>query len=990
MTSLIRTLFYISLVSLAVTGCSGSKNSSSSKPAVVNKINGYVGASNIINATIYAVPMDVQGQPSLKEGEEQGYAGGVASSNPRAYFEVGLTEQQSTKPVIFIANAKKEGATKQRCELTNNCRAPSQAAYGQTYPLADDFKLNAVVSSVGDNSRININWITHLASDMAYTTYIDEDGVLTSPPSYEDDFTDQPDKPVEGMFTPYTVERGNIWLSRQFDLPDIISMQPIAPSALSETKDLETNRRQQGIRYGALLAAGQSLANAASKTDAAWLTAVVKQQRDNQGQLYVNHASEFSKCGLYTAAVDVLDKNLSKSLALDSAVKTDAQSVLNKLTEDKTDDCSKPENKEVLTEIEVSIDEIKGWVDSFKQAKQFVDDLNKRILNMRCDNDKEGFFDCNYVVRTKEYYKDLEDLYHSNRTKLDGALHQMRDDVETFIDCLNGNGGAGICTDNEYTNNDLTYRLVPLEETAVEEGKTKKYFAFDFRVTGTKEINNDVSVTFNSPKTVDKEGAARDPEVDEYNFLRVVYQGKEAYKVPAKLAFEDANGDAPSEGVEPLGFDFNFPSIELKAKSTGQAFNLYLAAKLIGVKPLLENTKAMHYNLTELGLGLNVQGDVLGEIIEEGKEIELKNTAEFTFNAKFNNAADFYAKTLWPAKADYFTTEAGVSAPETLSDLFEFRLVQDKDILISSSTDDSGNVTDKKSGQADYFELTVDGIGTNRYEVFKIEKKKVLRNCSVTGTTEEEKENGKICTSTETVKDDFDIIKDLVNSEQKYFENFAITGYGTYKPEIKQNISWDKPTSLKGEWDGKLQAQFAQGVTNAEMRIAQEFANALPDGKAERVPAAILVVKGNKKTATSWEIAVSMGYNYQYLVDVLPSGKDVESLYLSYFVNEYNNAEGDKSYINELGSLSLLRKGTELLGTDAIANATIGGRVDYEIDPSNPGGKGCGYTNLGAVDKTCNTIAYLTVRGKLVGTLRKEKGLYVMRYSDGTFSILGI
>lgn len=1017
-----RTLLLISIVGFVMAGCSGSSNSSSRKPVEANKINGYVGTSNITNAIIYAVPIDEQGQPRLKEGDAGAYAGRVASSDSRAYFEVGVEEDVSHRPVIFIANAKDDDKTQLRCELTTGCQLPSKADHRSAYPLGDEFKLNAAVSSVGDNSRININWITHLAADMAYTSYIDEDGNPSTLPNTSKDCqqenssfdcpSSKPSEPVEGMFTPYTVERGNIWLSKQFDFNDldIISLRPIAPSELNESEGLETIRREHGIRYGALLAGGQKLANEAGQTDAEWLTVMVNQQRENQGQLYFNHTSEFSKCSLYTAATDVLDNNIKQSLALNADVKTDANSALEKLKTHKNGFCQE-DNKGKLTQIEVSIEEIEKWVNKFEQAKEFVDDLNARILNMRCDDSTgEGFFDCGYVKRTQGYYKELEALYHTHQADLDGALHQMRGDVEAFIACLSGDAcasGKFNAKQKTYTINDLTYTLAPVEETLVKkEGQPDKYFAFDFRVTGTIEnINEEIDITFNPPK-VNKDEPDKEPELDEHNFLRVVYQGDsqggEAYEVPAKLAFEDVNGNAPKEDddVEPLGFDFNFPNIELKAQSTQQDFKLYFSAKLIGVTPLLDDEKAMHYNLTEIGLGLNVQGDVLGEIVEENRNtgkhetVELKDTAEFTFNASFNNAADFYAKSLWPSADDYFTTESGVTA-ENKPDLFEYLLARDEMILISSSTDDDGEITSKVEGEADYFELKVKGIGINRYEIFQNDKKKVLRNCSVSDTgTEREKENSKVCTSAETVPDDFDLIDDLIYSDNKYFENFAIPGYGSYKPEIPEGIKWKGGSiPLEGEWDGELVAEFAQGISKAEMRIAQEFVDEYEEKgeeKVKRAPAAILVVKGNKKTDTSWEIAISMGYNYEYLVDVLPSGKDVESLYLSYFVNEYND-DNDKSYINELGSLSILRQGTELLGKDAIANATIGSNVDYEIDTDeNSSASGCGYTNLGAVDKTCSAIAYLSVRGDLVGTLREENGLYVMRYSDGTFSILGI
>src|SRR5690554_3570552 len=404
----IRTLLYISIFGLLVTGCSPSSNSNSNKPAVVNKINGYVGASNIFKSTVFAAPVDVQGQPGFGEDEQGNPIGDRAISNTRAYYQLSLTEQESARPVVFIANAQPNGETTQRCELVGGCK--DGTAYANGYPLLgsdapedERFRLNAEVGSVGNNSRVNINWITHLAADIAYTTYIDEDGNLTNPPSFENDFTDRPTVPVEGMFTPYTIERGNIWLSKQFGLGDIISVRPIAPSALNESSELTDGLREQGIRYGALLAAGQQLAKDASITDVEWVSSVIDQQRKQHGQLYLKAgADEFSMCKLYGAAESVLASNLKQQKTLSAAVRLAAQEQQAKFKDEKEFACDA--DSYAPTEVEVDISVIEGWVDSFKQAKNFIDDLNKRILNMRCDAlhadgsaNLEGFFDCDYV-----------------------------------------------------------------------------------------------------------------------------------------------------------------------------------------------------------------------------------------------------------------------------------------------------------------------------------------------------------------------------------------------------------------------------------------------------------------------------------------------------------------------------------------------------------------------------------------------------------------
>lgn len=965
MTLSIRTLIYITLLGLIVTGCSGSKNTNSRKPVTVNKVNGYVGASNIAGAKIYAVPVDVQGQPTVAEDDGSAYAGSMTTSDAKAYYVVGLDELQSQKPLIFIANALSDNMTTQRCELTDNCNH-NNAAYGAGYPLGNEFKLNAVVSSVGDNSRVNINWITHLASDIAYTTYIDEDGINR----------EKPNKAVDGMFTPFTIERGNIWLTKQFDIADIISIRPIAPSALSETQDLETNLRQQGIRYGALLAAGQKLANDAGQTDALWLSTVVNQQRGLHGQLYLNNGpTDFSLCTLYEAAEYVLGSNITRTPALASGIKADANSALSELTLKKAAACALPIG--TPTNISVNIDEIKGWVDSFKQAKEFVNDLNARILNMRCDDTaSEGFFDCDYVARTKTYYKGLEDLYKANKPELIGALHAMRTDVENFITCLNN----GSCTNNTYVENGLIYTMVPLAETATNDGR---YFAFDFRISGVRTIASGITLTFEDP-IIDPKKAR---ETNEYNMLRVVYQGDQPpYSVPAVLAFDGGDGMTPATGVEPLGFDFNFPNVGLRSNSPEQDFKLNFNVKLIGVKPFLDTDKAMHYNLTEVGLSLNVQGVKLGDIIEESKTVELKDTAKLLFKSKFSNAADFYASSLWPDKDDYFTTVSGTASLATVPNLFKYSIQQGKEVLVSSSSpNEQGQVAEVKA-YADYFELEVLGVGTNRYEKYQQGDKFVLRNCSIdeTATTDDEKEKRKVCTSAEEIAAGFDLINDLIYSDKKYLENFAIPGYGSYKPNIQPGIQWGDV----GFWEGTLVAEFAQGIAAAELRIIQEFVD-VNNGVAKRAPYAILKINGSKKTDTSWEVAVSMGYKYDYLVDVLPMGKNAQSFYFSYFVNDYLAADGTTKKINELGSLSIIREGTKLFGLQngETVNATLASRVDYAVNPSSV--NGCGYTNSASKADNCNAIAYLTVRGKLVGTLRKEKSVYVMRYSDGTYSILG-
>src|SRR5690554_8131618 len=186
-------------------------------------------------------------------------------------------------------------------------------------------------------------------------------------------------------------------------------------------------------------------------SDSAWVTSVVNQQRELQGQLYINHQDKFSMCKLYEAAETVLNDNLKRQTGLSADVSASATNALAELKDERDDACS-ANNLGDKTKIKVEADEIKGWADSFKQAKEFVEDLNSRFLNMRCDNPdttKEGFFDCDYVNVTQDYYNNLESFYKNNKADLTIALHAMRADIEDFIRCLNEIGRAS-CRERVY------------------------------------------------------------------------------------------------------------------------------------------------------------------------------------------------------------------------------------------------------------------------------------------------------------------------------------------------------------------------------------------------------------------------------------------------------------------------------------------------------------------------------------------------------------
>src|SRR5690606_31052188 len=100
------------------------------------------------------------------------------------------------------------------------------------------------------------------------------------------------------------------------------------------------------------------------------------------GQLYLNHDTEFSLCRLYGAAAEVLQSNRDQAGSAAPAAAEAAQQASNS----RRDELCTEANKNQISKIQVSASEINGWVDRFKQAEEFLTDLNQRLLNFSGDD----------------------------------------------------------------------------------------------------------------------------------------------------------------------------------------------------------------------------------------------------------------------------------------------------------------------------------------------------------------------------------------------------------------------------------------------------------------------------------------------------------------------------------------------------------------------------------------------------------------------------
>src|SRR5690606_25263926 len=266
---------------------------------------------------------------------------------------------------------------------------------------------------------------------------------------------------------------------------------------------------------------------------------------------------------------------------------------------------------------------------------------------------------------------------------LDIAVENLRDHALDFIRCLNGAacvGGNFNPTAKTYTTTDGRLTLTVKGVLVGLDGEVAGQFnAFDVEITGTQTVNyvngNGESQTLSvAYKTVKNAGTNTESKAR----LRLVYN--DAYEKPPLTAVDNGSGTftLPAGYTEALGFDLEWPLVEITFNDEQETLDFYLAAKLIGVKDALEPTSLYHYNLTELSLRTRVQGEKLGSFNEQGVSGDLRNQAELTFSLKPNNAANYYSPTPWPRSADYFQAREGFvadpDAPVIEPNLFSYRL----------------------------------------------------------------------------------------------------------------------------------------------------------------------------------------------------------------------------------------------------------------------------------------------------------------------------
>ena len=204
---------------------------------------------------------------------------------------------------------------------------------------------------------------------------------------------------------------------------------------------------------------------------------------------------------------------------------------------------------------------------------------------------------------------------------------------------------------------------------------------------------------------------------------------------------------------------------------------------------------------------------------------------------------------------------------------------------------------------------------------------------------------------------------------------------------------------------GVIEKTIVLGVDSMRLQYQPELVNKAQDAY---LPETILDISLVWRTHELIDVNIFLAFDAESKYEnpngsglpYLAIGDNSESYSIAYRTNADGSEEGEftfywsgVTYIEGQDSLVLQKTTDENLKEDVAVK--IGSNVSYKTSKKNVtvSEENCGFFSRGESTDTgieCDAIAYLTYRGLVTGSIREERdGVYVIRYIDGSWQILG-
>ncbi len=981
---MVHKLTSVILIGLLLQACSG--NSSSTR-TVSNEeeevgVSGRVGAA-IWGSRISATPINNEGGPVriINDSGNAVFDGAAAQSEQSGNYEITIDKEVVGDSLVFIAT-NDNGVVGYRCEEPSGC---GTLTYNTYVNIPGDLDIRAGVGEVAADMVINVNWVTDVASSMARTVYID---AVTNGLSADDrqDISqavlDDVDTAKTGVYNEYTIELANLHVSELFGISDIIFVTPVGPSQMT-TSTLSGGPLVEGLYFGSIVAALPHIAVEQSTDYMTLLTEITDDVLSRKGQLLQKSSisSDVTLHKILSTAAEILQANISYYNGQGARVPEEANTALDRLN-------AKASGLVVGQETNVEVDvpsTLASWGTNVEKAKDFIVDLTEAIKNFWAeDPEKSSFVDAEHARRMDAYYRAHENLYKQvvsdsliGNDVQEGVLSELLAGAEVLIACQFGDGDCspadssyviqadGNDDDDFNSNSVMINNTLELIMRPVGDEGDSGYTEFDFIIdTENNELTKGGTTYIWQPDVISDGSFSVQP------YLRLFYE--EEYTTPPSL-----------DAVEPSQIAVIWPLVSFDQLISGagsdsgeHTIRVLLEANLVAVKdPLIPSSEVRYNPLTVVFWVRSINSD---ENNISAMISQLRTTFPYSY----------YPETKWPGAAEFF--KARSDAPALIDDMV-VSLYQSQEVLSSGTVVD---VFDKEIIGEEF----ISRIRLYPYDSTEGSTRSQACDVSIEGASRVVQQCSEPLDFAGEVLID-DLIKNNFDAGVLTSETIAANGNYTFDLTGTDIVNGDgefvglTPDTEYGPFDGTFESPIKMGID----RMTVSLSSILEDGDESSIPVA---AEFSLQRRVDDLYTASLGYSYgeeddyDFISDAIGIGVggDAQAFLLEYAVTEEElaNENDELSTIEvERGSWTIYRTGVVLGGDEQAVLSQIVTRTEYEQGSEE---EGCGVNDRDQLSSAegCEAVAYLTVRGALVGTIREEReNVFVARFVDGTWMIIG-
>ena len=1040
---------FLSILSLVIiAGCSG--NSSSSRqitPASAETFSGVVNNGFHAGMDVELLAVGVTGQLLADENGDSQVVETVTSDEGRYNLRV---VQDLEGPVLLRAasSANTDSLSRAQCQISTGCNPGEQnVPFGESYVMATDVSYFAAIETGSDGRFVVINPVTEMARVLGFTTYIDEGngpvGAGNTPASgaystYGIIMGNTQVADLLGVSEITTIEPANLVNLHLISSSSALFSQSIRYGALLaawQKLSIEYNNQNPAPANGERIT---------------FQNTVIREFIANRGQLYEDQppvAQTLTLKTWYETAQEVLTGARNFHTAQGRSVPSEVNGVISSLS---TQAAAMRAGQLTQAAATLPDDLVENYSSSIARTKAmiaYLTDLGNNFGTPEFRQEITGFYD---LIKSEtgrlapEFDRMMSELLEIRNFyllcthnqpgcqaagQLNGRQYQYTA-ADQMLVIINPTDQPGNESRLYLSQSMVDLRDNPDPSDPITESQVHELFLKGKLESGTLVMD----LTGNAGQNATN-GSFR------FNYPVAL---AELPLEPAELP--NGNGVTVNENHVPDTIELILPSVDLRDTAvTGTADEFAITGSLstllianVDVADLDENTpetdkKGKRYNLADVSIQLQAQGQSRGSVVVDSENSDLRDNAVVDIRATASSAVitqdvpvAYFPDKKYPDLASFFNPREGFNVGDpSPADLVTTR----RGVMNFPALTQQGELVEDQTVQVSYLEMDYEYGGLARFVTYpKIGDDDQYFGLICLATPENEEFLVDPEFTREVVDDEGNVTQQLLlscDTRDKYDGDsspdnliniiydinpdiiglYSLNGRGLYRLNLpvdnEGNLQFDQGEVSYG---GVIERVIMLGVSNMRFIMTPNVVNA---AGTDYLPAGNIDISLRYPERDQIEVNAFFSYNPTN-VQANPNGNGLPFLDVGTDIESYAIAYSTNANGNEVGEVTMAWSGVEFVdgnpGGDLTAQRTgsggeaflvnLGSSVQYDRREGNDtADEHCGFFRRGdpVVQETeCRAVAYFAFGGRVTATVREERdGVFVARFTDGTFQVLG-